>query len=221
MLDVLLNGTQLVRGLFNNIKYDILYTRGDTMYTVYLHVNKINGKKYFGQTCQKLRDRWGRGSTYRNSKHFYNAIKKYGWNNFNHFIICENLTKTEADILERKLIKAYNTTIVGYNISKGGSSPMAGRNHSIYTIDKIRQARKTQVFTVDDNKKRASTMLGFEFNGIVATNRNGLEKYYPTVLDFCKAERGAKSCVLRCLSGERKTHKGYSFRYAQKSKSVI
>lgn len=30
------------------------------MYTVYLHVNKINSKKkkkYFGQTCQNLTDR--------------------------------------------------------------------------------------------------------------------------------------------------------------------
>jgi hypothetical protein len=191
------------------------------MYTVYLHVNKINGKKYFGQTCQRVTDRWGRGSTYCNSKHFYNAIIKYGWDNFNHFIICENLTKREADILETKLINAYNTTKLGYNISKGGSSPMLGRTHSTYTIDKIRQARKTQVFTIDDNKKRASTMLGFNFNGIIATNKDGLEKYYPTVLEFCKAEGGTKSCVLRCLSGERKTHKGYSFRYAQKSKSVI
>lgn len=59
--------------------------RSDVKYTVYLHVNKINGKKYFGQTCQKVSDRWGNGSTYSNSKHLYRAIMKYGWKKFSSF----------------------------------------------------------------------------------------------------------------------------------------
>lgn len=109
------------------------------MYTVYLHVNKINNKKYFGQTCQKVIDRWGRGSTYFNSTHFYRAIKKYGWENFNHFIIKEGLSKLEADTLEIKLISAYNTVEDGYNITSGGSSVMLGRHHSEETKDKKKE----------------------------------------------------------------------------------
>ena len=103
------------------------------MYTVYLHVNKINNKKYFGQTCQNPIYRWGHGSTYRNSKHLYRAIQKYGWENFNHFIIADKLTKEEADSLEVKLIQAYDTIRSGYNICQGGAGVMIGRKHSLET----------------------------------------------------------------------------------------
>lgn len=34
------------------------------MYTVYMHVNKINGKKYFGQTKLKVEYRWRHGKGY-------------------------------------------------------------------------------------------------------------------------------------------------------------
>lgn len=104
----------------------------DKKYCVYMHTNIINGKKYIGQTCRKPEQRWGHnGSGYLrkykdrryNQPLFAHAILKYGWDNFTHEIIEDNLTKKEADKLEKKLIKQYNTTDsdYGYNISKGGS----------------------------------------------------------------------------------------------------
>ena len=63
-------------------------------YTVYVHINKINHKKYIGITKQKPEDRWGKnGENYKESPHFYAAIQKYGWDNFEHIILKENLTK--------------------------------------------------------------------------------------------------------------------------------
>ena len=54
-------------------------------YCVYVHTNKFNGKKYVGQTCQKPEVRFGKnGSGYVGSRVFYNAILKYGWDNFYH-----------------------------------------------------------------------------------------------------------------------------------------
>lgn len=131
------------------------------MYTVYLHVNKINNKKYFGQTCQKLTDRWAHGSTYRNSKHLYRAIQKYGWESFNHFIIADKLTKEEADSLEIKLIQAYDTIRSGYNICHGGAGVMMGRKHSLETKQKIRERRKKSSFfkRKSENKSRNDTRL--------------------------------------------------------------
>lgn len=95
-------------------------------YCVYCHRNKINGKRYIGQTKHQdnLVIRTGSdGRGYFHNKYFKRAIQKYGWDNFEHYIIQGNLTKEEADELEKLNILAYNTTNsnFGYNIDKGGS----------------------------------------------------------------------------------------------------
>ena len=46
-------------------------------YSVYVHENLINGKKYIGITSQKPSYRWGKnGSNYKFQSKFFNAIKK-------------------------------------------------------------------------------------------------------------------------------------------------
>ena len=50
-----------------------------SIYTVYQHKNKINGKRYFGITSRKPEERWGcNGRNYKSSPHFYSSIQKYG-----------------------------------------------------------------------------------------------------------------------------------------------
>ena len=91
-------------------------------YCVYMHTNKINGKRYVGQTCKKPEYRWVNGKGYKGSPHFFSAIQKYGWNNFEHQIIAEKLSKQEADNLEKELISKYKTQNekFGYNLTLGG-----------------------------------------------------------------------------------------------------
>lgn len=92
-------------------------------YSLYMHENKINKKKYIGITCQKpVSARWKNGYGYEKSPLFNNAIKKYGWDNFIHTILFENLTKEEAEKLEYEYIKKYmsNNKKYGYNIENGG-----------------------------------------------------------------------------------------------------
>lgn len=62
------------------------------------------------------------GKGYKHSSHFYNAIQKYGWDNFSHEVIATGLSVDEAKSMEIKLICEYNTRDkrYGYNISRGG-----------------------------------------------------------------------------------------------------
>lgn len=74
------------------------------------------------QTPQK---RWGvNGSNYKSSPHFYAAIQKYGWDNFEHFILFTGLTKEEACQKEQELIQELNAMDCnyGYNSTSGGES---------------------------------------------------------------------------------------------------
>ena len=92
------------------------------MYTVYQHKNKINGKIYIGITSQKPEQRWRNGEGYKSSPHFYSAIQKYGWDNFEHNILFVELTKEQACLKEQELIKEFNSTNreYGYNSTSGG-----------------------------------------------------------------------------------------------------
>lgn len=93
-------------------------------YIIYKHVNKINGKIYIGQTCQKPEYRWNHGQGYKNCSYFYKAIQKYGWDNFEHIILEQNLSLEEANQKERYYINLYqsNNTLFGYNLLSGGNN---------------------------------------------------------------------------------------------------
>ena len=101
-------------------------------YIVYVHTNKINNKRYVGVTTMNPKIRWySNGNGYVKQKHFYSAIQKYGWENFDHQVIDVN-TKEEMFYLEKYLIAFYNTTNkdFGYNKSIGGESSDQGKNSS-------------------------------------------------------------------------------------------
>lgn len=87
-------------------------------YKVYAHINKQNGKAYIGITNRPApQRRWGlEGQGYKLQPKFYNAIQKYGWLEFEHCILVENLTKQEALDLETYYIEQYNSIENGYNV---------------------------------------------------------------------------------------------------------
>lgn len=88
-------------------------------FIVYEHVNLFNNKRYIGITSQIPEVRWQRGSGYRENTIFFRAIKKYGWDNFEHNILYEGLSNREALEIESTLIKKYKSLGVSYNISDG------------------------------------------------------------------------------------------------------
>jgi len=107
-------------------------------YTVYKHTSP-SGKVYVGITGRKPSRRFHGGSAYRNNPHFFNAIKKYGWDSFSHDIIAEGLSKEQACELEMSLIAVLNATdpAHGYNRSRGGDKTTLGYRVSDETKAKI------------------------------------------------------------------------------------
>lgn len=91
----------------------------DRTYSLYVHTNNINGKKYVGITKRNENDRWLNGKGYANIE-FGNAIEKYGWNNFTHDIVLTGLSREEARSMEKLYINKWNTNnkACGYNRTK-------------------------------------------------------------------------------------------------------
>ena len=88
-------------------------------YIVYRHTSP-SGKVYIGITSIKPERRWSNGNGYKDSPKFYNAIKKYGWYNFNHEILFYGLNEISAKMIEEDLIYYYKNFNLSYNISNGG-----------------------------------------------------------------------------------------------------
>lgn len=134
---------------------------------VYVHTNILNGKKYVGITCQKPEDRWRNGNGYKQCSKMWNAIMKYGWEGFDHEIVAKNLSKEQADKMEKDLIKKYNTIEAGYNLDIGGGGkepeivetrqarsdsslrikkPHVGHHNSTYIKRKVRCVETGEVY---------------------------------------------------------------------------
>jgi group I intron endonuclease len=104
-------------------------TNDENKYCVYKHTSP-SSKVYIGITNKYPPEkRWyPDGSGYKRQQFFWRAIQKYGWDNFEHKILFENLTKEEACEKEIELIKMYDSTNPdkGYNCSTGGENSLAG-----------------------------------------------------------------------------------------------
>lgn len=98
-------------------KIDWVKKEGD--WIVYQHISP-NGKSYIGITQQDPEKRWQNGKGYIGQKKFYNAIKKYGWDSFQHNILKENICEEAASYWEKYYIKEFDSYYNGYNATEGG-----------------------------------------------------------------------------------------------------
>ena len=147
----------------------------DKKYCVYKHTSP-SGKVYIGRTCLPLhwRSKYN-GSGYKGNTSFYNAIQKYGWENFEHEIIKDNMDIDEANEFEIEMIKKYksNQKEFGYNLQAGGEngSPVEetrkrmsewqiGKKLSEETKQKISKAHIGQKDSDETRKKKSESHKG-------------------------------------------------------------
>lgn len=140
-------------------------------YTVYMHTSPSK-KRYVGITKQyPLEKRWRHGKGYKYNEYFSRAIKKYGWENFKHEVLFDNLTQKEAEEKEIELIDYYKSNLYeyGYNIQNGGNSngkfseetilkiAKAATNPSEETRRKMSVAQKARLTNPEDNPMYGKT----------------------------------------------------------------
>lgn len=100
------------------------------MIGIYKYTNKTNGHSYIGQSINlEMRQYAHKSSAFNKAakdydSQFHQAIRKYGWENFDYEIIAEltpnEYTKEGLDALEKHFIKYYDSFHNGYNATEGG-----------------------------------------------------------------------------------------------------
>lgn len=157
-------------------------------YYLYKHTSP-NQKVYIGITRQLPEKRFQNGKGYRHNDYFNNAILKYGWENFKHEIIEENLSRLEAERKEIELIAKYksNNKKYGYNITSGGET--TGK-HSAKSIEKMRKAlkgKKTRLgchHTEEAKKKLSESHKGMQLRLGIKHTEDTKEKMRRNHADF-------------------------------------
>ena len=122
---------------------------------VYVHTCTVNGKRYVGCTTRvKPELRWAEGKGYQNNDHFYRAILKHGWDNFQHEVF-EVDSAEEMYRKEVELISFYhsNDPEYGYNNSVGGEKGALGCKHSEESKKKMSESHKGKSLGEEHRKK--------------------------------------------------------------------
>jgi group I intron endonuclease len=130
---------------------------------IYLITNKVNDKKYVGQTiCKDINTRWKQYKKL--DKHsigrsLYNALIKYHLDNFKFQIVCICFDE-DCNKLEKEYIKKFDTLSPnGYNLMEGGDNS----KHHPETIELIRASLKGRITcpkTPEINLKKSISMRG-------------------------------------------------------------
>lgn len=166
-------------------------------YCLYKHTNSINGKVYIGITKQKPNRRWHNGLGYKHNKYFYRAIQKYGWGNFKHEILYENLSFEQANQKEMQLIVEYDSTNRnnGYNIHCGGD------------------ARKGQNMPKGYDSPKHKVVEQYDTDGKFIREYGGLRQV--------QRETGMNhKTIQHCCVGDCKSAYGYQWKYKDSDKKI-
>lgn len=205
------------------------YSNG--FWKVYVHTNKTNGKRYVGITSQKPEYRWNYGKAYKANPHFYSAICKYGWDGFEHEVLFDHLSESEAKDKEIELIAKWKTQdrLYGYNVTAGGESANGydpppelrqlwseirkGYKHSEETKQKMREASTKNYEkcrkALAEAKYKPVDMFSLDWE-YIRSFRSIIEA--AEELHLSNACRGHISDV---CSGKRKSAGGYRWQYTQ------
>lgn len=164
---------------------------------VYKITSRTTGKVYIGVTIRKFDERMRNHKNNKSKTKFYNAIRKYGWEDFDKEIIeqCDNL----QDLFYKEIywIEQYNSYKSGYNSTPGGDvSPMLFE----YNKAKLSQTKKKQLNT--KTKKLDQVKRLQEYNNIHGNPRVGTKHSDEAKKKISDSKLGiklSKSCINKII----------------------
>ena len=178
-------------------------------YSIYVHTNKANGKKYYGMTLQKPERRWGRGgNNYQTNQAFREAIDTYGWDGFTHEVLATGLPFHDAFRLEQAYIKRDDATnpAKGYN-RVPGTYPT--RESCYKNISAAKKGHPVSQSTREKIRQSASKMAVAQF-----TPSGERLQVFPSLTAAASAVDMHKSNICAVCRGRKQTARGYIWRYA-------
>lgn len=153
---------------------------------IYMVTNKINGKKYIGQTKNSLPQRKHRhhsdARNHRTTMYFHNALRKYGEKAFEWNVLWEHTTynKSLLSDMEKYYIKELSPE---YNLTDGGIDSFAytdyqkvseHNNKAIVTVD-------GESFIIDDVLNWCCNNPDFEYNTVMGVINGDIRSPYKGV----------------------------------------
>lgn len=206
---------------------------------IYKIENQINKKLYIGKTLYPIEHRWKQhqyNSTKKDFKNIplYNAIKKYGLNNFSISIVEEVKDVNILSQRQKYWIKYFNTYQKGYNATLGGDGSLIYNYDEIWllwkkglSIKEISKKIKCNDFVVrtvldhhnittqerkergyiDGNKqaKQAVEQLHIKTNQVL--------QEFSSLTEAAKMVHGDSSNISKVCRGKKQTYLGYKWRY--------
>lgn len=186
-------------------------------WTLYIHILKNNPERvYIGITSQKVKDRWDYGRGYLRCPKMNQAIEKFGWDGFEHKILLSNLTKEEAEKLEKQYIIKYDSLNKGFNTSPGGNlqseeslqkmsnslkqyynefgHPWKNRKHTDATKEKIRQSHLGLKASEETKKKMSEAHTGIKQSSEWIEKRISGKRKQVLCIENNKIYSNAKEC---------------------------
>ena len=193
---------------------------------IYMYINKINGKRYIGQTNDFIRRHMEHKKPSTNEQPIDRAFNKYGTDNFEIIILAENLTQEQMNEYEKFFIKRYNTLVIndkGYNIAQGGnggnkfegwteeqkqeyskkcSERLKGEKHPLYGTKASEETKQKKSASMKKYIQENGTCKGANNPSAKAVVCIGTGEVFQTMQD------AAKWCGQKCITNIAKSCKG-------------